>query len=583
MIELYATNLIKEQTLEDILYNVQQNINNVEVGGTYVGATMVGAFYKSAETGARVEILPDPYTGIICYASDNTQVFKTVVAGTDVGDVIMGNPSTYYAKWDQSDGKLKIVGPVVTSIQQGSEIAIQQWQSTLTFSATDYRVVDWTTGTITLMDGTAYSISSGNTGNMAALTYIYLDKAVSTTVLNVTTTATTAVGTGKILLAVAQNVSDITKYAKFQVFSGSGGIGGSWVAADNIIVTNLAAISANLGSITAGNITLDSSGYIKGGQTAYNTGTGFFLGYSTDAYKLSIGNSVDTSKLLLWDGTDLIVNDTKLFAQPIYGDGSDGNVTISSNTSLTADKFYNNLTLDSSFTLNPDGYRIFVKGTLTINGTIARNGNIGGNGGANDEYGTGGSALTTNTLGGSGVGGNGGTFGVGATVGGAANPSKGGNGGAGGNAAGDSGEGRAGGTATAPTQPINAIPFCIMLTDFPTTNKILGGGGGGGGGWHNVQHYGGAGGGSGGGVIFIAARKIVLNGSIEAKGGNGGNGYGGGGNYSGNGGGGGGGFVILIYNSKTGSGTIDVSGGSVGTGGSGGANGSSGNTIQLQF
>ena len=30
----------------------------------------------------------------------------------------------------------------------------------------------------------------------------------------------------------------------------------------------------------AGAITLDTNGLIKGGQTAYNTGTGFFLGYS---------------------------------------------------------------------------------------------------------------------------------------------------------------------------------------------------------------------------------------------------------------------------------------------------------------
>lgn len=30
----------------------------------------------------------------------------------------------------------------------------------------------------------------------------------------------------------------------------------------------------------AGAITLDTNGLIKGGQTAYDTGTGFFLGYS---------------------------------------------------------------------------------------------------------------------------------------------------------------------------------------------------------------------------------------------------------------------------------------------------------------
>ena len=38
------------------------------------------------------------------------------------------------------------------------------------------------------------------------------------------------------------------------------------------------------------NITLTTKGFIKGGQTAYNTGIGFFLGYDTNKYKFSIGN-----------------------------------------------------------------------------------------------------------------------------------------------------------------------------------------------------------------------------------------------------------------------------------------------------
>ena len=76
------------------------------------------------------------------------------------------------------------------------------------------------------------------------------------------------------------------------------------VTADKISVTNLAAIEADLGSITAGNITLDTSGYIKGGQTAFDTGTGFFLGYEGGAYKFSIGNGTD---FITWDGTDLII------------------------------------------------------------------------------------------------------------------------------------------------------------------------------------------------------------------------------------------------------------------------------------
>lgn len=53
-------------------------------------------------------------------------------------------------------------------------------------------------------------------------------------------------------------------------------------------------------------ITLSSTGYIKGGQTEYNVGTGFFLGYSGGAYKLSIGSPGGNH--LLYDGTTLYYN-----------------------------------------------------------------------------------------------------------------------------------------------------------------------------------------------------------------------------------------------------------------------------------
>lgn len=54
----------------------------------------------------------------------------------------------------------------------------------------------------------------------------------------------------------------------------------------------------------------------------------------------------------------------------IYGQGTDGDAVISSNTTLTADKYYNNLTINSSVTLLTNGFRLFVKGALTNNGYI---------------------------------------------------------------------------------------------------------------------------------------------------------------------------------------------------------------------
>lgn len=76
---------------------------------------MVGGSYTSTNaTAAKVQIFPDTDTGIVAYASNGTSVvFKVVVGGTDVGDVILGNyAGGAGALWDQSAGILKIKGNI---------------------------------------------------------------------------------------------------------------------------------------------------------------------------------------------------------------------------------------------------------------------------------------------------------------------------------------------------------------------------------------------------------------------------------------------------------------------------------------
>lgn len=214
----------------------------------------------------------------------------------------------------------------ISGLVAGTELAIQGYQFAGAFSAASNVQVNWGSGTLTFLDGETFSISSGNTGTMSAITYIYFDKAASTTVLQTTTTAANAVGTNKVLLAVAQNVASGNN-AIFQVFNGNA-LGGSaklitasditagtitanqiaanTITANKLSVSNLAAISANLGAITAGTITIDTAGYVRGGQTDYNVGTGFFLGYSGGGYKFSIGDG-GVSTFLDWDGTMLTI------------------------------------------------------------------------------------------------------------------------------------------------------------------------------------------------------------------------------------------------------------------------------------
>jgi len=54
----------------------------------------------------------------------------------------------------------------------------------------------------------------------------------------------------------------------------------------------------------------------------------------------------------------------------LFGTGVDGNVTIVTDTWISRDTHYNNLTVNSGVTLFTNGFKIFVRGTLTNNGTI---------------------------------------------------------------------------------------------------------------------------------------------------------------------------------------------------------------------
>ena len=95
----------------------------------------------------------------------------------------------------------------------------------------------------------------------------------------------------------------------------------------------------------------------------------------------------------------------RLGGEEIYGFGQDGDVTISSDTSLSRDMYYNNLTINSSCDLDTNGYKVFVKGTLTFADATARIGRFTGK--SSDGTLKGGSAKGTNatdTLGGRSAG-----------------------------------------------------------------------------------------------------------------------------------------------------------------------------------
>lgn len=317
----------------------------------------------------------------------------------------------------------------------------------------------------------------------------------------------------------------------------------------------------------------------------------------------SIKNADDSTHAYIYK--DARLNHAVARQVSFFGNGADGDVTISSNTSLTKDMYYNDLTVNTGVTLNPNGFKIHVKGTLTCNGTgkIASNGNAGGTGGTASGSGSGAAgaagtiAYSSGTLPlplagkAGGAGGNAGPTNGSAGVAGD-NQAKalgdtdavaGGSGGDTDNA--NPGAGGAAGTKTGTVlAPPNSAPSAYNLFDLSGATitqygvaPSSGGGGGGASGAVNESGGGGGGGsGSSGGVVWIAAKTIAsLN--TEAKGGAGGQGGSHGANgdqgaVGGGGGGGNGGVIILIYSSGT-SISTDV------TGGTGGAIGTTGSQV----
>lgn len=299
------------------------------------------------------------------------------------------------------------------------------------------------------------------------------------------------------------------------------------------------------------------------------------------------------SALFVFDGTDWRLQ-YQIVDGDDYGDGSDGDVVLSGNITLTRDMYYQSLDFNG-FTINPASFKIYVNGEATGAGGIRYPGVTGGNGGgggSDNGGGTGGThgvaAAAPNasaTLGPPVAGANGGGGQRGFSTGTAGTPApsagaavtqsissvtavagtRGGHGGYGatgntGSATGLIGNGIAGGAAGSKTMLTSAEgsvhqrttlerfrtdPHGANSTYLRGTAGTGGGGGGGGGGASQTSSSIGSGGGGGGGgasgggggPVWFKARKMSGSWTIEAIGGLGGNGGGGGGGIGFGGGG----------------------------------------------
>lgn len=271
----------------------------------------------------------------------------------------------------------------------------------------------------------------------------------------------------------------------------------------------------------------------------------------------------------------------------IIGDGVDGDVTISVNTTLTRDMDYNSLIVNAGVTLTTGGFIILCKTSLTVNATgiIARNGSNGGNAATSSAGAAGAAVAATTTVGGiaGAAGGAGTTAAGGSGASSAASSGEGGSGGVGGNGGvGSGGVGGSGGNSGAVTiryfRNVQSMWRYTAVGTFMPTGTGGAGGAAGGGDGVNLGRGGGGGGSAAPGLMIICDSLNNL-GTIETLGGNGGNGGGGAlGNVGGGagGGGGGGGKIIIFANTLTSRGTLSVNGGTAGVGSAGAGTGSAG-------
>ena len=135
-------------------------------------------------------------------------------------------------------------------------------------------------------------------------------------------------------------------------------IDGSLVVTGTIAAAQLAA-----DAIHGKTFNVATTGYVAGGQTAYNTGAGFFLGYSGGAYKFSMGVPEQTASVNLSTNAFTLANHGRGNGSVVQISSVEGTMTgVSANTSY----YVVNATTDTfKIAATPGGAEIDIGGNAT--------------------------------------------------------------------------------------------------------------------------------------------------------------------------------------------------------------------------
>lgn len=585
--------------------------------GTFTSANLRTALSDETGTGAAYfqgGDLGTPSAGVLTnatgYTFANIASKPTTISGYGITDAIYNAPASTAANTiTASSGSIV---PLTLKTQDSTDTAIQLTNVANGFTDTwgidsGLTVTGGVTSPAFNTSGTGRTYQIGGPGTGTGSTALTLPSAAPSdwSVPSVTSAGVVSWGNivfGTLTYAATNTLmtvqSQVNAYNQLTVQNSQGG---SAASANFIVANDTTTDTTNYGEFGRNSPTFSGSGAFNTGSATYVASHGgpLTLGTLTAHDIRFVVNSGTTDAATISSaGVTTIAEETSRNAV-WFGDGSDGDATITNATynvapfssgSLTRDAYMNNLTINSTGSINLAGYRLYVRGVLDVSAAAAsaikRGGNAGGNGGATGTAGSAGSALAGQTVPGSIAGGAGGAGAAGTGGNGAASLGSTAAGGVGGSGrvggTGNNGATTNAGTVGSGASPNPAVRYEHLQTEFirqaGVINGGVGGGGGSAGGGDGAAGGGGGGGGSGGGIVPVFAKTINRSGStaagcFNADGGAGGNGgttttgsKGGGGA----GGGGGGGWVYVVCNQLTGSTATNALRANGGIGGNGG-------------
>jgi hypothetical protein len=200
-------------------------------------------------------------------------------------------------------------------------IADYGWTQTCAFTSTNLNTVTWGAGSFIAANGATYAISGGTTGVISGKKYVYLDTNLSITTYQVSANNDTyaAIGIGKVLIAVCQNAAIAVPQpnATFNLVQASqivaDNILANTIGANKLSVAQLSAITADMGALTAGYISVvngaNTVGFTPSGTNAIFSGpTGAPTFYVTPAGALTATSATITGTITSGSGSSYTGN-----------------------------------------------------------------------------------------------------------------------------------------------------------------------------------------------------------------------------------------------------------------------------------